>query len=234
MSHVAAQLQGKMMTFLSQNIAGIKQALNLYKKDREGTATIEFVLIAPLLIFLYIGLYEVSIAYTVNGAVNRSTEVMASFPTFEETLNEQQIANVMTASAAVLNYATFDLDNLAIKFYSIEQVTDEASSRRLVGRAVFQGAEAADILPDQTAADFQDNLSSIQAGDGFVVASIAYRYEPAISTRYVETVVLSDQKILNPRENQGRALVITAQNGDQRADLSCRTDGNDSLLFTCD
>ena len=222
-----------MMIFLNQHITRVKQALTAYKKDHEGTATIEFVLIAPLLIFLYIGLYEISIAYTVNGAVNRSTEVVASFPTFEETLNETQVANIMTAAAAVLDYPSFDVDNLAIKFYSIEQVTNEASSRRLVGRAIYEGGQAQGILPDQTAADFQSNLSSIGAGDGFVVASLAYKYEPAITTRYVQTVVLSDQKILNPRENQGQALVITSLAGVERADLNCNPAAAGSIAFNC-
>ena len=89
----------------------LKSSASQYSHNEKGTASIEFVLVAPLLIALYVGLYEVSIAYTVNGTVNRASEVAASFPTFEDSLNEVTLANIITASAAVMDYPNFDIEN---------------------------------------------------------------------------------------------------------------------------
>ena len=222
------------MTFLKSHIRRAKQILSGYKNDKDGSAAIEFVLIAPIMVFLYIGLYEISIAFTVNGAVNRSSEVAASFPTFEETLDEQIIGNIMTATAATLDYPNFNIENLAVKIYSVEQVGAAASTRRLVGRASYEGSAAQTLLNDQTAADFQANLASLQAGDGFIVASVAYKYTPLVSDVYIQEITLSDQKLLNPRSNQGAALPINVDNGagviTERADLNCtQTSG----VFSC-
>lgn len=205
--------------------------LERYSREKDGTASIEFVFIAPILIFLYIGLYETSIAFTVNGTVNNSSEIAASFPTFEEALDEINVANIMTASAAVLDYPNFDIDNLAIDIYSVEQTGATANTRRLVGKAAYEGSKAGGLLPDLTAADFQSQLSSLSAGNGFIVAQVAYRYIPSISSRYVETVTLVDRKTLNPRANQGAALIITTTAGQERAMLSCTPDQTNA--FSC-
>lgn len=211
--------------------ARIKRAIEEYKDQNEGTASIEFVLIAPLMIFLYIGLYELSIAYTVNGSVNRASEVAASFPTFEEDLDETILSNIMTASTAVLDYPGFNIENLAIDVYSVEQEGDTPDTRRLVGKAAYEGSNATSLLPDLTATDFTATLSSLTAGNGFIVAQIAYNYEPTITSRYVQTVALLDRKILNPRENQGQALNIIAADGTERANLNCTPDTD--RVFTC-
>ena len=218
----------------------LHKAASAYKKNKEGTASIEFVLVAPLLIFLYIGLYGTSIAFTVNGSVNRASEVAASFPTFEEDLDNTIMSNIMTATIATLDYPNFDITKAAVKIYSIEQVDDTPASRRLVGKAFYEGSNATGILSDLTATDFQGNLLSLEADDGFIVAEVAYLYTPLISDLYIEQITLTDRKLLNPRENQGQALsiatVIPSTNSSpevthERSILSCTpTDG----VFSCD
>ena len=208
----------------------LKSSASQYSHNEKGTASIEFVLVAPLLIALYVGLYEVSIAYTVNGTVNRASEVAASFPTFEDSLDEVTLANIMTASAAVMDYPDFDIENLAIDIYSIEQVGATPDTRRLVGKASYAGSAAGSHLPALTAANFAGTLTSLTAGNGFIVAQVAYGYEPTISTRFVDNITLQDRKILNPRENQGLALNVTTLADEERADLNCtQTD----RVFTC-
>lgn len=216
------------------NLKKLRSKLNSsashYSRDDTGTASIEFVLVAPLMIALYVGLYEISIAYTVNGTVNRASEIAASFPTFEEDLDEVILGNIMTASAAVMDYPNFNFDNLAIDIYSIEQEGDTPDTRRLVGKASYAGSEAGGHLPTLSATDFSSTLTSLTAGNGFIVAQVAYGYEPSISTRFVDNIVLQDRKILNPREAQGRALNVTTATGEERADLVCtQTD----RVFTC-
>ena len=220
---------------MSQDLSFItrfKTLLRAYRAQKDGTASIEFVLIAPVMIFLYIGLYELSIAYSVNGSVNRSSEIAASFPTFEADLDENIMANVMTAATAVLDYTSFDPNNLAIDIYSIEQVTADTTSRRLVGKASYAGSQAGGLLNDLSASDFTNILSSISAGNGFIVAQVAYLYEPAITNEFVQAVTLTDRKILNPRENQGLALNLTTVAGQERANLNCSLDSS-SMTFTC-
>ena len=169
-----------------------KNIIRAYKTQENGTASIEFILVAPIMIFLYIGLYELSIAYSVNASINRSSEIATSFPTFEQSIDEVIIGNIMTASTAVIDYSSFDPANLAISIYSIEQVGNTPASRRLVGRASYEGSNASGLLPDNTAADFSTTLSSITAGNGFIVGQVAYRYNPTISSEFVQAVTLLD------------------------------------------
>ena len=201
-----------------------KNLIRCFKSQRDGSASIEFVMIAPILIFLYIGLYEVSIAYSVNGSINRSTEIAASFPTFEEELNEEILSNVMTAATAVIDYSAFNPENLAIDIYSIEQQGSTPDTRRLVGQASYAGSNASGIRSDLEATDFENILSTIDAGNGFIVAQVAYLYEPSITNKFIQALTLTDRKILNPRENLGQALNVTAMNGSTSVDrvkLNC-------------
>ncbi|MEP6343869.1 MAG: TadE family protein [Maricaulaceae bacterium] len=210
----------------------LKTILQSYRSQKDGTASIEFVLVAPIMIFLYIGLYELSAAYSVNGAINRSTEISASFPTFETEVDEQILANVMTASTAVIDYNSFNPDNLAIEIYSIEQVSATPTSRRIVGQASYTGNNAAGILPTLTASDFTNSLSSITPGKGFIVGQVGYLYEPSITNKFVKALTLSDSKIFNPRENEGAALIFTTLAGQERAKLNCSL-SQDDATFTC-
>ena len=212
-----------------------KNLIRAYKAQKDGAASIEFVLIAPVLIFLYIGLFEVSIAYSVNGSISRSSEIAASFPTFEEELNEDIISNIMTAATAVIDYSSFNPNNLAIDIYSIEQQGNTADTRRIIGQASYTGSAATGIKSNLQASDFESILTTIGAGNGFIVAQVAYRYEPSITNKFVQALTLSDRKILNPRENLGRALNVTANNGGidvDRAKLDCTLNAG-NLGFNC-
>ena len=216
----------------TQIMTHLKTLLQSYRSQKDGTASIEFVLVAPIMIFLYIGLFELSSAYSVNGAINRSTEIAASFPTFEPEVDEQILANIMTASNAVIDYSSFNPENLAIEIYSIEQVGATPMSRRIVGQASYAGNNAANILPTLTASDFTSSLSSITAGKGFIVGQIGYLYEPSITNKFVKALTLSDSKVFNPRENEGDALVFTTAAGQTRAKLNCDI-SEDDATFTC-
>ena len=209
-----------------------KDIIQAYKTQENGTASIEFIIIAPVMIFLYIGLFELSVAYSVNGSINRASEIATSFPTFEEEIDEVTLGNIMTASTAVIDYSSFNPDNLAIKIYSVEQVGNTPASRRLVGLASYEGSNATSLLPNLTASDFTANLSSISAGNGFIVGQVAYLYEPSITSEFVQTITLLDQKTLNPRENNGNALNFTTVAGQERANLNCNI-GINSAVFTC-
>jgi len=220
-------IKHKMTTVFGQTHNLVKR----YSKAKDGTATIEFVVIAPLLIFLYIGLYEISIAFTIDGTVNNSSQIASSFPTFEENLDEVKLANIMTASAAVLDYPNFDINNVAIDIYSIEQTGDTSNTRRLVGHAAYEGSNATGILPDLGINDFQSQNSTLTAGKGFIVAQVAYRYEPTISSRYVQAITLSDRKTFDPRKNQAASLNFTTTAGEERAILNCMP--SSSGLFSC-
>jgi len=202
----------------------IQSLLKRYRQEKDGAASVEFVFVAPIMIFLYIGLYEVSIAFTVNGTINNASEIAASFPTFEDSLDETTLGNIITASTAVIDYPNFNIENMAIDIYSIEQTGDTPDTRRLVGQASYEGSAASGLLPDLTATDFQSQLSSLSMGNGFIVAQVAYKYEPSITSRFVQTVTLLDRKTLNPRQNQGAALNVTTTTGMERAILDCSPD----------
>lgn len=229
--HRGYHMRFDLNNFSDNMMTRFQSLLKRYRRERDGAASVEFVFVAPILIFLYIGLYEVSIAFTVNGTVNNASEIAASFPTFEEDLDEVTLGNILTASTAVLDYPNFNIENLAVDIYSVEQTGDTADTRRLVGQASYEGSEASGILPDLTVSDFQSQLSSLSAGNGFLVAQVAYKYEPSITSRYVQTVTLLDRKTLNPRQNQGAALNVTTTAGQERAILNCTPD--DVGAFSC-
>ncbi len=73
-----------------------------FRKDCEGVAAVEFALIAPLMIMLFIGTLEVSAAISVNRKVSRISSVVGDLVTQNDELSGSAIASIMDVSSDIM------------------------------------------------------------------------------------------------------------------------------------
>ena len=73
-----------------------------FRKDCEGVAALEFALIAPLMIVLFIGTLEVSAAISVNRKISRISSVVGDLVSQNDALTGDAINSIMDVSSDIM------------------------------------------------------------------------------------------------------------------------------------
>lgn len=73
-----------------------------FRKECEGVAALEFALIAPIMIMLFVGTLEVSAAVSVSRKVSRISSVVGDLVTQSSDLNASDISNIMDVAADIM------------------------------------------------------------------------------------------------------------------------------------
>lgn len=175
-----------MRTFLKNTT--IAKAL----ENRDGIAAIEFALIAPVMIALYIGLAEVSLLVTADRNVSHAASVTGDLATQVETLDTTEIENILQATLAVMNTSFTDSANITVDMRSFE--VDGSGNKVEVGYAKLGSGLTTKF--DATGV----NSTLLNETSGLVVTRISYNYNSP-SREFVGTPTLAETFMLKPRKS---------------------------------
>lgn len=95
-----------------------KGILARLKGDRRGVGAIEFAFIAPLMVVLYIGAVEVSVAMSVNKKLARASSTVADLITQGSSTNRTELTKMVNVARSIM--APYDPDPAAIVLTGIE------------------------------------------------------------------------------------------------------------------
>lgn len=73
-----------------------------FRRDRRGVAAMEFALIAPTIVLLYLGSIEVTMGFDVNKNLGRATSMVADLVTQQQTITKAQITDIMAIATATM------------------------------------------------------------------------------------------------------------------------------------
>ncbi|MEM7214047.1 MAG: TadE/TadG family type IV pilus assembly protein [Pseudomonadota bacterium] len=82
-----------------ERISGLKHGKGLFLKDKKGVAAVEFALIVPILLLLFIGTLEISLAVAVDRKVSRISSSVADLITQGDSYNKaglDQLTDIAT------------------------------------------------------------------------------------------------------------------------------------------
>jgi len=181
-----------MTTTRLKHTAPINKFARKLIKNRDGVAAIEFALIAPIMIALYLGLAEISLLVIADRNVSHATSVTGDLITQVETIDENEIENVLNATLAVMEISYADASRLSIDILSLEVDVDgdiQEVGYASLGSAFttkFNAAGVGGTLLNQTS--------------GLVVTRIRYLYQSP-SKQFVGTPTLSETFMLKPRKS---------------------------------
>lgn len=107
------QTRGKsgMMTKLASAVRG-------FRGDRRGVGAVEFALIAPVLIILYIGSLEISVAMSVNKKIARATSTVADLVTQQSEVDKKFLGTMVDVAQSVIS--PFKTTGLKVKVTGIK------------------------------------------------------------------------------------------------------------------
>jgi len=156
---------------------------------QSGVAALEFALVAPVLIVLYVGTAEVSLALMANRKLSLSTAAMAELTSHSGTINAATAANILQASRVMLE--PFDASSLTQR---VTALVVDANGIARVAWSVGAGVEA---LVGGSAVDVPVYLR--RPGDGLVMAEARLDYVSPIAFTMPGLRQLVDIHFVYPR-----------------------------------
>jgi len=167
-------------------------ALKRMLANRDGIAAIEFALIAPIMIALYIGLAEISLLVTADRNVSHAASVTGDLATQIEVLDTDEIENILQATLAVMNTNLAKSADITVDMRSFE--VDSSGVKQEIGYAKLGTG-----LPTKFDAT-PVNATLLNETSGLVVTRVSYNYKSP-SREFVGTPTLSETFMLKPRKS---------------------------------
>lgn len=164
-------------------------SLKRFLRDRSGVSAVEFALILPLMLTLYLGGIQLSDALTISRKVTHVTSTLGDLVTQARSISNSDMSNILDVTAAVM--APYSSSPLQI---TVSGVTIDAQGKTKV---VWSDALNATALSTGSTISIPD---AIKENSSFLVtAEVHYPYTPTIGYVLTGHFDLKDQFFLRPR-----------------------------------
>ena len=167
-------------------------SLSRWRNDERGTAAVEFALVLPVLLILYLGGFEISKAVATYRKVTDTTVELANVASQYTTMSAGDVATVMSASAQIM--APYSTAPLTIV---LSEVTTDASNHPTVTWS--QPYNGATPLAVGSAVNMPAGLAS--PSNNYLLVQTTYQYTPTVGSAYVHPIALSDEIYMIPRDS---------------------------------
>lgn len=156
-------------------------------RDQRGVSAVEFALLAPLMIGLYLGCAEIADGVSADRKVSLTAAALANLAGQSTTITTTDMTNILDASTAII--APYSAANLkmtisCINIDATKKVTVKWTSTRNGG---VSGA-AVSVPSALTVANSQ-----------LILSQVSYAYTPTVGYTITGTLTLSDQMYMSPR-----------------------------------
>lgn len=152
-------------------------------------AAVEFALILPLMLFVFVGVAQVGQAIEISRKVTVTTRIVTDLVTQYPSVSSSIMSTVLGASSAVI--APYSSNNLAITVSEIS--TDSKGNATVTWSSTLNGTALTPCskftLPTELD---QDNIS-------LIYGTVTYSFTPVLGYKIVGTVPISDQIYMSPR-----------------------------------
>ncbi len=164
-------------------------SLSRLARDRTAVSAVEFALILPLMLTLYIGGIQISEALSINRKVSHVTSTLADLVTQSKSLTNSDMNNIFDASSSVM--APYSVDTLQI---TVSEIKIDANGNASV---VWSDARNANALSVGSSVTLP---AAIAQANSYVVAAIAkYPFTPVIGYVLTGSFDLKSTYYLKPR-----------------------------------
>jgi Flp pilus assembly protein TadG len=170
---------------------GLLIALRRFLRERRGVSAVEFALILPIMITLFVGGQEVTQGITIKRKVTIATRTIADLVSQSTTISDTDLTAIFDATSTVLS--PFAAGNLKMVISNI--YIDEDGVASVVWSSAHNGATA------RTAGDpvtLPDGLNQFEK-TSLLWAETEYTYTPTIGYVISGSIDLKDKLYLRPR-----------------------------------
>jgi Flp pilus assembly protein TadG len=174
---------------MKPNRQGLLLQLARLRRDQRGVSAVEFAMLLPLMITMYLGAVEISQGIGIDRKVTLTTRTVADLASQVSSINNADMTNLLNAAAAVI--VPYDTSKLKVTVTGVDVDANGSAkvkwSDTLGGTARAVGASV--TLP----------AALNVANTSLIWSEVSYSYKPAIGYVITGTLNLSDQLYMRPR-----------------------------------
>lgn len=170
-------------------VARARRRLRLALRDERGVSAVEFAMLLPLMVLLYLGGVEVSQAVAVDRKATLVARSVGDLVAQASTVTTNDISNILDAASAVV--APYDASKLKIVVSSIKIDSN--------GIAKVDWSETRNGTKRTVGSTVTLPAALNVANSSLIWAEVQYAYTPAIGYVITGTMNLKDQIYMRPR-----------------------------------
>lgn len=172
-------------------LARAKQLADKSLRDNSGLSAIEFALILPIMITMYIGAVELSHALTVDRRVSSVASAVADLTAQTDTVDNNQVQDIFTASTSIMT--PYSASPISIVLTSV--VADEDNDTTVEWSCAQNGSQHA------IGSEFTVPEGLTQPFSSIIVAEVTYDYTPPLGHIITGGLTMSEKFYLRPRRS---------------------------------
>ena len=177
--------------FLARSRRKLRQLMN----DERGISAVEFAMLLPLMVTLYLGGVEVSEAVAADRKTTIAARTVGDLVAQTTNVTTDDVDNIFAAAVAII--APYNADNLKLTVSSIK-IDAQGVAKIAWSDKKNGGAATTERKPGDTVI-LNDALNT--KGTWLIWAEAKYEYTPAIGYVITKMIPLTDQIYMRPRQS---------------------------------
>lgn len=169
-----------------------RRLLSRWVRDERAVAALEFALVAPLMLTLYLGGYETTQGVSAYRRLATVTEELASVTAQYTTMSHTDVANVMNATSQIM--APYPSANLGVVLSEI--TTDVNGNATVTWSQPYNGS-----TPLVVGSSITLPTGMASPSTNYIYVQTAYTYVPVVDFNGVGGISMSDQMFMLPRQS---------------------------------
>jgi Flp pilus assembly protein TadG len=171
----------------------VRESVERLARDQRGVSAVEFALLLPLMLTLYLGAVETSSAVAVDRKVTLAARSVADLISQAASVSTADVNNILDAATAV----TAPYSGTPLKVV-VTQVKIDANRNATVDWSAAKGAGAS-ARGNGSGVTVPDNLKV--ANTYLIMGEVTYAYTPVIGYVLTGTLNLHDEIFMRPRQS---------------------------------
>jgi Flp pilus assembly protein TadG len=156
-------------------------------RDKRGVSAVEFALVAPLMVGLYLGCAEISDGVGADRKVSLTTAAVANLSAQVTVISSDDMTNILNATTSIIY--PYSANNLKI---TVSCINIDANKRATVKWSATRNGTVLSGSPSLPSA-------LLIANSQLIFSQVSYAYTPTIGYTITGTLNLSDQMYMMPR-----------------------------------
>lgn len=174
-----------------------RRRLSRFARDARGIAAVEFALLAPVMVLLYCGLAELTMAMMAQRRVAHVASVVADLVAQSQTVKVSQVTDMLSVGGPILS--PFSPTPLKMR------VTSVVADTNAVPKVSWSQGQGLTALPVNSTVTVPNNL--LAAGDSVIMANVQYAFTSPLQLVLPNAITFSSTFYLRPRSGSSVSLV---------------------------
>ncbi len=172
----------------------IRGLFRRFKRSEDGVSAIEFAIIAPLMIMLYLGSVDLSLAFSIDRKATSAASALADLVAQDDVITDGEINDILAAGQAII--APFPSQPMTVRITSLLADGDGDVEVQ------WSDADGRAPLPEGSTVDVPDGV--LNPNTSVIMVEVEYLHRPIFSQLGVSEFNINETFYLRPR----RSIVV--------------------------